>query len=111
MSLCVENKRAHQKMFALSRVGARAGDFIFGQVKEDCTKQKQRTMSRSDAECEDEDVVLVPIEWSDGKGEQWRVSSESPFFDIEGRPGAKLTRVGAELGRATWLTELRLAEH
>ena len=56
----------------------------------------------------DADVLLVPCEWSDGTVTQRCVPRDEAFVQIARRPSAKLTRVGAELGRATWLMELHL---
>ena len=55
---------------------------------------------------DDSDVLLVPCEWDDGTVTQHRVRKGEGTVQIGGRPSAKLTRIGAELGRATWLKEL-----
>ena len=60
----------------------------------------------------DDDVLLVPCEWDDGVITQERVLKGEESLRIAVRPSTtRLTRVGAELGRATWLTELYLDCH
>ena len=62
---------------------------------------------------DDDDVLPVPCEWSDGAVEQRPVRKSELTFVIVPRLSAQpqLTRIGAEIGRATWLTVLCLNCH
>ena len=71
-------------------------------------------MSSSTVNDDDVLLVLVPCEWDDGAVTRRRVRKDLALagmrLQFDRRP-AKLTRVGAELGRATWLKKLCFFSH